>query len=185
MTRPDSDDDEDTDRRRPTAAERRLHQRSHPYGVPVIRLAADPQDEPQDDLPFDWGDIPDRQDADGLRRAGRDPSRPVAPAELSAIIRQLARRLRNEFSQLLTQVPADIAGRIEDRLVVLEQDFAPVRRVGRWAAGAALAALVAVGGFLYHRGRDEQHVTDELQRLTALVDKLERKIDSLQTGPRP
>lgn len=176
-------DDEDTDRRRPTPAERRQRALSYPYGVPAIRLADDPPDD-ADELPFDWADEPGRLDADGLRRAGRDPATPVAPAELSAIIRQMAKRMRAEFSALLTQAPLDVAERVEKRIAALEKDFEPHKRFGKWVAGGAFAAVIAVIVFVYDRGKSEQHVADELQRLGALVDKLERKIDQ-QTGIRP
>lgn len=181
MSAPDRDpDDEDTDRRRPTAAEMRHHRRTVPGGTPILPECDPDPDEPE----FPWPAAPDRLDAEVLRRAGRDPDDPVRPAEVSAIVRELAKRLRAEFSSLLTQVPQDIAGQIEKRVAVLERDFDPVRRVGRWAAGGALVALIAVVTFVYQRGRDEQHVTDELIRLGGLVDKLEKKIDQLQ-GPRP
>lgn len=166
-------DDEDTDRRRPTAADRSRPTRTRPAAAP-------PPDESEEAIPFDWGGEPSRPDAEGLRRAGRDPSVPVLPAELSSIIRQMARKMREEFARALTD---GIGGGVEKRLAVLEKDFDPVRRVGRWAAGIAATALVAVIIFAYNRGQSEQHITDELQRLTTLVDKLERKIE--QIGSRP
>lgn len=182
----DPDDEQPTplpEHRRPSAAERRLYRRTHPHGVDVVRMP-DEQLSIDEEIPFDWTTEPSRPDAEGLRRASRDPDQPVAPAELSAIIRQVARRLRREMQEVLAQAPADLVAKVEQRIATLEKDFAPVRQIGRWAAGAALAALVAVVGFVYHRGQDEQHVTDELTRLGGLVDKLENKIAQLQTGPR-
>lgn len=173
-------DDEDTDRRRPTAAELRHHRRTVPGGIPALAEPELESLEPE----FPWPTAPDRLDAEVLRRANRDPEDPVRPAEVSAIVRELAKRLRAEFSSLLTAVPADIAGQIEKRVAVLEKDFGPHRIFGKWVAGIAATALVAIGYFLYHRGQEEQHVTDELIRLGGLVDKLEKKIDSQLTGPR-
>lgn len=180
--RDDPDDEEDTDRRqRPTAAQLRRHVRTVPGGIPILE-PVEPAPEPD----FEWPVTPDRRDAEVLRRAARDPDDPVRPAEISAIVHKLVAKMRNELSELLTQVPADIAGQVEKRVAVLERDFDPVRRIGRWAAGAALAAIVAVGGFLYQRGRDEQHVTDELARLGTLVEKLEKKLEQqTTTGTRP
>lgn len=168
-------DDEDTDRRHlPTPAQVRHHRRTVPGGIPVLE-PLDPTPNPDAELDINWPVAPDRHDAEVLRRGGRDPDDPVRPAEVSAILRQIVKRLRDEFG-----ASADL----EKRVATLERDIDPVRRIGRWAAGAALAAIVAVGGFLYQRGRDEQHVTDELQRLTTLVDKLETKIEQ-QPGTRP
>lgn len=176
------DSDQDDTPRRPTAAELRRHKQTVPRGIPAL---ADPDALPEPVEPdFAWPVEPDRRDAEVLRRAGRDPNVPVSPAEISAIVHKLAERLRDEMGRLLTQVPADIAGQIEKRVEVLEKDFGPHRVFGKWVAGIAATALVAIGYFLYHRGQDEQHVTDELARLGGLVDKLEKKIDSQPTGPR-
>jgi hypothetical protein len=183
----DPTDDEDTDRRQhPTAAELRRHRRTVPGGIAAVELElpAEPV-EPG----WAWPAAADPVDAEVLRRGGRDPSEPAMPAEISAIVRQLEERLRDGFRAMILQAPRDAAtskrlDAIESRLGPLEKDFEPHRRFGKWVAGIAATALVAVGVFLYHRGRDEQHVTDELQRLGRLVDKLESKIEQ-QTGPRP
>lgn len=174
---PDDDDEEDTDRqRRPTAAELRHHRRTVPGGIPALDLDAPPVLDP----PFDWPLAADPVDAEVLRRAGRDPTEPAMPAEISAIIRQLDRRFREAFEAMVAR---GVDPKVLARISKLEVDFEPHRRFGKWVAGVAATALVAVGVFLYHRGQDEQHVTDELQRLGALVDKLEHRVD--QTGTRP
>lgn len=161
-------DDEDTDRRHlPTPAQVRHRRHTVPGGIPV----ADPKPDP-----FDWP-VADSVDAEVLRRAGRDPDVAVTPAEISAIVRRLEARLRDGF-----RAPRDDGLRAE--FETLRRDFEPHRRFGKWVAGIAGAALIAVVVFAYQRGRDEQHVADEMQRLTKLVDKLETKIEQ-QTGTRP
>lgn len=174
-------DDPDDPPRRPTAAELRHHRRTIPRGVPAL-----PDDTPVEPVEpdFEWPAEPDRRDAEVLRRGNRDPEEPVRPAEVSAIVRQLARKMREEFSRLLTDAPRDAIAALDERLDRFERDFEPHRKFGKWVAGVAGAALVAVGFFLYHRGRDEQAVTDKQQHLEERLDRLERRIDS-QTGPRP
>lgn len=188
--RDDTDDEEDTDRRRrPTAAELRHHRRTVPGGIAVVAdLEPEPAEPPELEVP--WPAVPDRHDAEALRRSGRDPADPVRPAEVSAIVRQLARKLRDEFSVLLADAPRDIAAAVnerldkfEARLAPLERDFEPHRRFAKWVAGIAGAALLAVGVFLYHRGADEQRVTDKLQQLERDIWRVEHPHEPPQTGP--
>lgn len=190
--RDDPDDEEDTDRRRrPTAAELRHHRRTVPGGIAVLaELEPAPAEPPEPE--FSWPAAADHRDAEALRRAGRDPDDPVRPAEVSAIVRQLAKRLRDEFSALLTDAPRDIAAavnerfdKLEARLAPLERDFEPHRRFAKWVAGIAGAALLAVGVFLYHRGADEQRVTDKLQQLERDIWRVEHPHEPPQTGSRP
>jgi hypothetical protein len=177
---PDDPDDEDTDRRRPTAAERH-HRRSYPLGVPVRPPEVPSEAAP--DADFDWPAALDRLDAEVPRRAGRDPDEPAARAEISAIARQLVARLR-----LLTDAPQDLNRRLvalEGRLGPLERDFEPVRRLGKWAAGVALGAALAIGAFLYRRGADEQRVADEINEVRDHAARLQHQIDSFQTSKEP
>ncbi len=138
--------------------------------------------EPADPVPFAWPTVADRVDAEVLRRASRDPSEPVVPAEISQIVRQLADKLREEFRTLVAQAPWDDT--LATRLAQLERDFEPHRRFGKWVAGVAGAALLAVGIFLYHRGQSEQLVTDEIKAVREKADRCETKIDQLK-DPRP
>lgn len=134
------------------------------------------------DLPepvdFEWPLESDRADAEVLRRAGRDPAAPVAPAEVSAIVRQIVGRLREEFGRF--RMPDGL----EQRLAELEKDFEPHRKFGKWVAGLAATAIVGTGYFLYHRGADEQHITDQIQTLTETVHRLERHLEPNQKDPR-
>lgn len=189
----DRDDPEDNapTPRRPTAAERRQHAKSHPYGVPVVRLPDDPPaapDDPDDPLPFDWAELPDRRDAECLRRSGRDPSYPVVPAELSQIVRRVTATLRAEFRAMLARAPVALSEELERRMDRLERDFAPVQRLGKWAAGVALGAALALGAFLYRRGADEQRVADEIKEVRDHAAHLQLQLDSLLRPikePRP
>jgi hypothetical protein len=179
----DDPDDEDTGPRHPTAAQLRRHRRAVPTGIPVLddpELAPDPIPEPE----LVWPAVPDRVDAEVLRRAGRDPGEPAMPAEISAIVRQIAARLREEFAARGTD-PG-----VTRRLDALERDFEPHKRFGKWVAGVAGAALLAVGVFLYHRGADEQHVADEIKALNKEAERLQHQIDQIATPttskePRP
>jgi outer membrane murein-binding lipoprotein Lpp len=175
----DPDDEEDTDRRRPTAAELRRHRRTVPGGVPAVA----PSDPPDAEPDFEWPVTPDRRDAEVLRRAARDPEDPVRPAEISAIVHKLAARLREEVSRLLTDQPQDL----NKRVGALERDFEPVRRLGKWAAGVALGAALAIGAFLYRRGADEQRIADEIKAARDKAERCELKIDSFLNikDPRP
>lgn len=166
-------DDEDTDRRRPTAAELRRHKRTVPGGIPVLPEPGPTAAEPSFEWPF-----PDHVDAEVLRRAGRDPSEPAAPAEISAIVRRLEERLLTAFRTL---TPQDVDKRLdatECRLGALEHDIDPVRRLGKWAAGMALGAALAIGAFLYRRGADEQRVADDIKAVREKAERCETKIDS-------
>lgn len=172
----DPDDEEDTDRR-PTAAELRRHRRTVPGGTPILPGEMDAS---EDEPAFEWPAAPSRRDAEVLRRANRDPGEPVSPAEISAIVHQLAARLREEFSRLLTQGPQDLTADLAElRKTVADhgQVIGPARSAASWALRGAVAAVLIVGGFLYKRGADEQHITDEIQALTDKVHRLETQID--------
>lgn len=77
-------------------------------------------------------------------------------------------------------VPADPAADLSARVADLERGFAPIRSVARWAAGGALAALIAVGAALYSRGAAEQRTLDRLDQLERAIERLETQIHQLQ-----
>lgn len=164
------DPDDEPPPHRPTATELRRHRRTVPGGVAVLDLARAP--EPDPDL-VPWPVVADHGDAEALRQAGRDPTEPAMPAEITAIVKRLRRELREEFRAM--GVDPDLANRLNR----LERDFEPVRRLGKWAAGVALGAALAIGAFLYRRGADEQRIADEIKAASDKAARCETKIDSL------
>lgn len=201
----DDPDDERNTARRPTAAERKHHERTYPRGVPIVAGEL-PEPDPDDTTsPYDLPIETSRRDAESVRRADRDPSLPVMPTELSAIAKALSKHIyaklrkemedsaeaqRRELGQILDRAPRDVAELLNTRLdkmderqdaqdaarAALEREFAPHQKFGKWVAGIAFTALLAVGAFLYHRGAQEQLVTDLMQhlgdRLTAVENRL-------------
>ena len=185
MDHPDSDDpdgleDTPTPTRHPTAAELRRHRRTVPRGTPILPALDDAPVHDPDDVETEWPAAADPRDAEILRRAGRDPTEPAMPAEITAIVRRLRRELREEL-QAVAQDPKAL-GELRTELEALRREFEPHRKFGRWVAGIAGAALLAVGVFLYHRGADEQHVTDEIRRVDEKVDRCLNQI-SKDTKP--
>lgn len=180
MDDPDSDDP-----RRPTEAELRRHRRAVPGGTPVVDLVRGPDPEP-DLVP--WPAVADPGDAEALRRAGRDPTEPAMPAEITALLKRLRRELREEFASLRDGTAAKRLDAIEDRQGSLERDFEPHKRFGKYVAGIAGAALLGLGLFLYHRGADEQRIADDVKAALEKANRCETKIDQLLTPtkePRP
>lgn len=169
------DDKADTDRR-PTAAELRRHHWTAPRGIPAL---ADEPPPPEPD--FDWPLAPDPEDAEVLRRAGRDPGIAAHPAEVSAIVR----RLRREFERMLAAradtADAERLERVERQVADHSQVIGPARTAASWALRGTVAAVLVVGGFLYKRGSDEQRITDQIQVLAEKVGRLETQVERIQT----
>ena len=98
-------------------------------------------------------------------------------------------RIDRELAEIREVIEGDgkkkpgLAAQVEDH----EKVVAPTRRIANWAAGGAIAAVLVVGGFLYHRGSDEQAVTDRLQQLERTSERCERLLyhrpDSTQGTP--
>lgn len=190
---PDRDDpDEDAPTpRAPTRAELRRHRETYPE-MPVLQGEGDDEDTPDVNSIYDDPIRVTRRDHEAARRAGRGDE-PVTSVELSAIIRRLEsriyERIRRDHGRTMDRL-ADAIDGVGDqpgliRTVASHSEvIGPARRTASWALRGVVAAFLLVGGFLYKRGADEQHVTDEIQALTDKVNRLER-IHETQKDPRP
>jgi len=181
----DPDDPDHPTRRLPTDAERRKHLRSWPRGIPVVAAPDLPEADDGDDTasPYDEPLVATRRDWDAIHRSDRDPSAPVMPMELSAVIRRLERRLLKQHRELGTtvQLLGGTVGQLGETVAAHAQVVGPARQAASWALRGTVVAVLAAAAFLYHRGGDEQHVTDEIQTLRRQVDRLESQLDQLRT----
>jgi len=188
-------------------------------GVPVVPTEL-PEPDPEDiTSPFDLPLQLSRRDAEAVSRTGMEPDAPIGRIELSALFRAAfknaykkirkemddsAEAQRRELAQILDRAPRDVAEQIGERLdriearlaplesraAGLERDFDPLRRIARWAAGGALAAVIAIVTLVYQRGQAEQLTTDRLGQLERAVERLEDRLNhdrdhTSQQGPRP
>jgi hypothetical protein len=124
-------------------------------------------------------ELEDRSDSD---RRGMDEVRKLlAQPPPTAIVQCQAdvAALRAEVARL-RDAPGLQLDELHDKHAAMERDLAPIKRLGRWAAGIAFSALIAVGTFLYVRGTSEGGDRVRLERLQRDVEELQRDLRTLE-----
>jgi hypothetical protein len=74
----------------------------------------------------------------------------------------------------------DDCAALQSQICELRRDIEPIKRLVRWALGAAAGAALAVGVFLYTRGFTEGGSAARFEAVQKSVDQLERDVRQLE-----
>lgn len=198
---------------RDSAAElvRRKLGRGHVHGVPVVEPAPDlverelggPGEVEAREITEPWA-LLDRDEltADEQRIVQRSRRSSSDPAKFADIVkltdrlikqqldeRSAEKRVADRFLELIKHPPHEATAQLQRDVAAIKLHLAPYlgarRRFRKWLGGGAIGALLAIGAWLYARGRADENAAGRQQQYDQRLERIEHFIFVPSKGPQP